>query len=374
MSVSGRTVDGLDPTTLDIDLRDRTLAAKDHPYDETPQGPDEDLRRRWFRRQLTGPTLILAADLTVLAGYAVAAPDWWRMLASFWVTTVAAFLLAKLYRPRLHVALLDDLPTMVKSMLASAVLVVAYGHYRDSGLIEVVRRHRLGFVSMFVIPRLFEVGRASALQDHIGAIPVQRPRVVAMTGPTWVVKRGFDVVASALAALALSPVLVAVALAVRWELGPGVIFRQVRVGRDGREFEVFKFRSMRPADPGESNVQWSIAQDARVGRVGRFIRRTSLDELPQLFNILRGDMTFVGPRPERPHFVAMFGADLPHYEHRHRVPVGLTGLAQVSGLRGDTSIDDRARFDNYYIENWSLWLDCKVILRTVRHVLGSTGS
>ena len=153
-----------------------------------------------------------------------------------------------------------------------------------------------------------------------------------------------------------------------------MIFRQVRVGRDGREFEVFKFRSMRPADPGESDVQWSIAKDSRVGTVGRFIRKTSLDELPQLFNILRGDMTFVGPRPERPHFVAQFRADLPHYQHRHRVPVGLTGLAQVSGLRGDTSIDDRARFDNFYIENWSLWLDVKVILRTVRHVLSPSGS
>ena len=195
-----------------------------------------------------------------------------------------------------------------------------------------------------------------------------------MSGPTWMAKRAFDVVASLLAVVALSPVLAAIALAVRWEGGRGVIFRQIRVGQDGREFEVFKFRSMRPADPGESDVQWSIANDSRVGKVGRFIRRTSLDELPQLFNILRGEMTFVGPRPERPHFVARFGADIPQYEHRHRVPVGLTGLAQVSGLRGDTSIDDRARFDNFYIENWSLWLDVKVILRTVRHVLGPSGS
>ena len=272
-----------------------------------------------------------------------------------------------------HLGTVRELPQLLRRHRAG-VLVVAFGHYRESGLIDVVRRHRLGFVSMFVIPRLFEVGRAPALQDHIGAIPVQRPRVVAMSGLKWGVKRAFDVTASVLAIVALSPVLALVALAVRWEGGRGIIFRQVRVGRDGREFEVFKFRSMRPADPGESDVQWSIATDSRVGKVGRFIRKTSLDELPQLFNILRGDMTIVGPRPERPHFVAQFGADLPHYEHRHRVPVGLTGLAQVSGLRGDTSIDDRARFDNFYIENWSLWLDVKVILRTVRHVLSPSGS
>ncbi len=153
-----------------------------------------------------------------------------------------------------------------------------------------------------------------------------------------------------------------------------MIFRQVRVGRDGRLFEVLKFRSMRPEAPGEADVRWSIAADERVGPVGRFIRRTSLDELPQLFNILRGDMTIVGPRPERPHFVEQFSGEWPHYTYRHRVPVGLTGLAQVSGLRGDTSIDERARYDNYYIENWSLWLDVKVILRTVRQVLGARGA
>jgi lipopolysaccharide/colanic/teichoic acid biosynthesis glycosyltransferase len=130
---------------------------------------------------------------------------------------------------------------------------------------------------------------------------------------------------------------------------------------------------MRPVDEDESRTNWSIADDRRVGPVGRFMRRTSLDELPQLWNILRGDMTIVGPRPERPFFVEKFSAEHPHYAMRHRVPVGLTGLAQVSGLRGDTPISDRARFDNYYIENWSLWLDVKVILRTVAEVFRGGG-
>jgi lipopolysaccharide/colanic/teichoic acid biosynthesis glycosyltransferase len=165
-----------------------------------------------------------------------------------------------------------------------------------------------------------------------------------------------------------------IALAARIDGGPGVIFRQERVGRDGRLFQVWKFRSMRPESQNESSTQWSIAQDLRVTRFGRFIRKTSLDELPQLFNVLRGEMTIVGPRPERPHFVSLFSNEYPHYQHRHRVQAGLTGFAQVNGLRGDTSIDMRARLDNYYIENWNLWLDLKIIARTVKQVLGSKGT
>jgi lipopolysaccharide/colanic/teichoic acid biosynthesis glycosyltransferase len=126
---------------------------------------------------------------------------------------------------------------------------------------------------------------------------------------------------------------------------------------------------MRPIDSAEAATHWSIAVDDRVGRVGRFLRCTSLDELPQLWNILRGDMTLVGPRPERPYFAERFAATYDRYTHRHRVRAGLTGLAQVSGLRGDTSIADRARYDNYYIENWSLWLDVKILIRTLAEVL-----
>jgi lipopolysaccharide/colanic/teichoic acid biosynthesis glycosyltransferase len=170
----------------------------------------------------------------------------------------------------------------------------------------------------------------------------------------------------------MAPALGVIALAVRSE-GPGVIFRQPRVGKRGEIFDVLKFRSMRPVDEHESATNWSIATDDRVGPVGRVLRRTSLDEIPQLWNILRGDMSLVGPRPERPHFVEQFSAQYERYGQRHRVKAGLTGLAQVSGLRGDTSIADRARYDNFYIENWSLWLDVKIIIRTVTEVLFAKG-
>jgi lipopolysaccharide/colanic/teichoic acid biosynthesis glycosyltransferase len=153
-----------------------------------------------------------------------------------------------------------------------------------------------------------------------------------------------------------------------------VIFRQQRVGCDGLHFALLKFRSMRPVNDAESQTQWNIATDRRLGPVGRILRKTSLDELPQLVNILRGDMSLVGPRPERPHFVQEFGDLYQGYAARHRVPSGLTGWSQVNGLRGDTSIHDRAKFDNFYIENWSLWLDLKILLRTIVSIVKSPGA
>jgi lipopolysaccharide/colanic/teichoic acid biosynthesis glycosyltransferase len=181
-------------------------------------------------------------------------------------------------------------------------------------------------------------------------------------------KRLFDIVLAVAASIVLMPVLIGAALAVRIEVGPGVVFRQVRVGRDGKQFQMLKLRTMWPTAQSGSQPTWCEAKDGRVGPVGRFLRRTSIDELPQLWNVLRGDMTLVGPRPELPYFVEQFSRQFDGYSHRHRVQAGLTGLAQVMRLRGDTSIADRARYDNLYIENWSLWLDIKIILRTFREV------
>ncbi|MGY1625385.1 sugar transferase, partial [Geodermatophilus sp. SYSU D00965] len=209
--------------------------------------------------------------------------------------------------------------------------------------------------------------------DTAWGLPLVRLRRATYRSPAWRVKRLVDVLVAGLTLLAIAPLLVLLAVAVRLDGGPGILFRQERVGVDGRHFQVLKFRSLRPATEDESATRWNIAHDDRLSPLGRFLRKSSLDELPQLFNILRGDMSLVGPRPERPHFVTQFRAAYPSYEARHRVPSGLTGWAQVHGLRGDTSIADRARFDNYYIENWSLWLDVKIVLRTFSSMLRGAG-
>ncbi|MFJ4963949.1 sugar transferase [Streptomyces sp. NPDC088729] len=187
-------------------------------------------------------------------------------------------------------------------------------------------------------------------------------------------KRAMDTLLAGLGLVVAAPVMGACALAVRLSDGPGVIFRQERVGRYGRPFVLLKFRTLRPADAQESATRWNVASDGRVSRVGRLLRRTSLDELPQLWNVLRGDMSLVGPRPERPFFVAQFSRAHPGYQDRHRMPVGLTGLAQVNGLRGDTSIEERARFDNRYIDTWSLWQDACVLARTAGSLFRLGGS
>jgi len=268
--------------------------------------------------------------------------------------------------------LFEDVEELVKKVDCD-VVIVADIDVPETQLISAVRSKSLINRDLWMVPRLREFSSYSGNPDHVGAIPLVRVRRPILAGPKWAVKRFFDIVLSALALLVLSPVLLICAIAVRLEGGPGIFFRQQRVGRYGVPFKLVKFRSMRPVNEAESQTNWSIGYDPRVGPVGKILRRTSLDELPQLWNILRGDMTIVGPRPERPYFVDQFSAEFPDYAMRHRAPVGLTGLAQVSGLRGDTPISDRARFDNYYIENWSIWLDVKVVVRTVAEVFRAGG-
>lgn len=267
------------------------------------------------------------------------------------------------------------------SSLASVIVefgvrdvIVAFSAAPESQMVDIIRTCDRLAVEIFFVPRLFELHHTSREMDQVWGIPLVRMRRAAFRSRSWRLKRVLDVAVATCALMVLSPVLGALAMAVRLEGGPGVLFRQERVGLDGRPFFLLKFRTLQPVDEQDSATTWSVARDGRVGPVGRFLRSTSLDELPQLWNILRGDMTLVGPRPERPHFVSTFTQNFPRYMARHRVPAGLTGWAQVHGLRGDTSIEDRARFDNYYIENWSLWADIKIALRTVSAVLRRTGS
>ncbi len=231
-------------------------------------------------------------------------------------------------------------------------------------------------VEIFFAPRFPELQRSSRDQDELWGIPLVRVPRAPWLSDSRHVKRAFDVLASGFTLLLLAPLMLLVALAVRIENGPGVLFRQVRVGIDGVPFTILKFRSVRPADLGMSDdkPRFSVNGDPNLGRFSRLMRRASIDELPQLINVLRGDMSIVGPRPEREVFVEEFSASIPRYAERHRVPVGLTGWAQVNGLRGNTSIAERARFDNYYIQNWSLWFDFKIMLRTVVAVVAAQGS
>lgn len=253
------------------------------------------------------------------------------------------------------------------------VVIVAFGSVDEMELVDVLRTCDRLDVDVFVVPRLFELHNVTRDTDEAWGIPLIRLRRAPFRSPWWTLKRPMDVMVASLALVLLSPVIALCALAVRIEGGPGVLFRQERVGLDGKRFALLKLRSLRPVDQAESETTWNIQHDDRLGPVGRFLRATSLDELPQLWNILRGDMSFVGPRPERPHFVDLFDAHVPRYMARHRVPAGLTGWAQSHGLRGDTSIEDRAMFDNYYIENWSPWLDIKIALKTVGQVLLKRG-
>ncbi|MFI7503460.1 exopolysaccharide biosynthesis polyprenyl glycosylphosphotransferase [Streptomyces sp. NPDC049687] len=187
-------------------------------------------------------------------------------------------------------------------------------------------------------------------------------------------KRLLDVTVSGALLLLVSPLLLVCAVVLRVTDGPGVVFQQERIGKDGRPFTLLKFRTHRPVDAHESATRWSVAGEARMNPFCRFLRKSSLDELLQLWNVLRGDMSLVGPRPERPFFVGQFSQTYPGYAARHRMRTGITGLAQVHGLRGDTSIEDRARFDNAYIDNWSLWQDVCILLRTAAALVRPTGS
>ena len=253
-------------------------------------------------------------------------------------------------------------------------VIVAFSTSRESSMVEALRTCDRLRCEIFFVPRLYELHGAGPHVERLWGLPVVRLSRASYRTAMWRVKRVFDFFVASVLLVILSPLMAACAIAVRLETGRGVIFRQERVGLDGKEFEILKFRSLRPVDEAESQRHWNIADDPRLGPVGRIMRKLSLDELPQLWNIMRGDMSLVGPRPERPSFVEEFSAHIPRYVARHRVPAGLTGWAQVHGLRGDTDISERAAFDNYYIENWSMWSDVKIMLRTVSQVVGGRGA
>jgi exopolysaccharide biosynthesis polyprenyl glycosylphosphotransferase len=219
-------------------------------------------------------------------------------------------------------------------------------------------------VDVKVVPDLLQFAVARGGVEELDGIPMINLTQIPLQGWNMVVKRAFDIAASAGLLLFFSPLFPVVALAIRRiDRGP-ILFSQIRTGLDGRSFRIYKFRTMR--QDAEDQRTWTRSEDDRVTPIGAFLRRTNLDELPQLLNVLRGDMSLVGPRPEQPEFVDRFRERYPEYNIRHRVRTGMTGWAQVNGLRGDTSIRQRVLHDLYYIQNWSFGLDLKILWRTFR--------
>jgi Undecaprenyl-phosphate glucose phosphotransferase len=203
--------------------------------------------------------------------------------------------------------------------------------------------------------RLFQFGDLQMLD--LANSPAESPMY-------FVLKRVFDAVFSMLVVLLAGPLMLAIATLVKATSRGPVLFRQERVGLNGRHFTMYKFRTMKANSPLESSTGWTTANDPRCTFVGRILRKTSLDELPQFFNVLKGEMSVVGPRPERPYFVKKFLNEISHYDTRHRLKVGITGWAQVNGWRGDTSIAKRFEYDLYYMQNWSFWLDLRIVFLT----------
>jgi putative colanic acid biosynthesis UDP-glucose lipid carrier transferase len=217
----------------------------------------------------------------------------------------------------------------------------------------------------FLVPDLFQFDILNSRVTDIDGLPVIHVIDEAPLDFRRAVKRAIDVVFSGVFLVVASPVLIAIAIAVKLSSPGPVLFRQERMGLNGQRFNMLKFRSMPVNAEAETGAVWATQGENRATRVGAFLRRTSLDELPQFINVLRGDMSVVGPRPERPVFIDSFRDRVPRYMLRHKMKAGITGWAQVNGWRGDTSIEKRIEHDLFYIQHWSLRLDLKIMLMTV---------
>ncbi|MGO9898275.1 MAG: sugar transferase [Solirubrobacteraceae bacterium] len=285
-------------------------------------------------------------------------------------------------RHSVQVPVLDGYSTGLLAAVAQTgaqQVVVAFSSEPDGHWVEALDACRRRGIQVALVPRMYELVNERATLDHVGGVPLVSLRPTDPHGWQFAVKHAIDGAIAAGLLIVLAPLFAAIALAVRISSPGPAFFRQRRVGRDGREFELLKFRTMTApsasADfqPATGLAPGGVEGTDRRTRLGRLLRNSSLDELPQLINVLRGEMSIVGPRPERPEFVEVFAAEVYRYDSRHRVRSGITGWAQVHGLRGQTSIADRVEWDNFYIQNWSLRLDLRIVLLTVAEVLRFRG-
>jgi exopolysaccharide biosynthesis polyprenyl glycosylphosphotransferase len=260
-------------------------------------------------------------------------------------------------------------------------VVVTFSTAPSEVLLRIVNRCEQLGISVALVPRLFEKVTERLTIEHLGGLPLITSHPSNPRGWQFAIKYMLDRIVSLVIVVLMLPVLIGCALGVMLTMGRPILFRQRRVGLDGREFDMLKFRSMRgtPKVDSEADAAWLALQLQREAPAdpvgfdpenrrtwfGAILRKTSLDELPQLFNVLKGEMSLVGPRPERTSYVEQLESEIYRYGDRHRVRAGITGWAQVNGLRGQTSLADRVEWDNYYIENASLWLDFKIVGLTI---------
>ncbi len=258
--------------------------------------------------------------------------------------------------------LVEDLPQIIEAQGISEVIIglPEATHQELVGIVSQCEREK---VSIRVFPDVFQIMASEVTISDLAGLPLLTIRDVALRGWKLTLKRIVDVAFSSLFLLLASPVMMLTALLIKLDSPGPVFFAQERMGLDAKPFKMLKFRSMR-VDAERSGPGWTTKDDPRRTRIGTILRKTSIDELPQFINVLMGDMSVVGPRPEQPTYVEQFRQSIPRYMERHREKAGVTGWAQINGLRGDTSIAERTKYDLWYIENWSLWLDFKIILRT----------
>jgi exopolysaccharide biosynthesis polyprenyl glycosylphosphotransferase len=257
----------------------------------------------------------------------------------------------------------------VRDRFAPPAAVIKSSDFDESELWGIfVRAGELRIPALIDSP-VRSVGRARLSTRDMNGHTIVKVGPPRLSGIQAAEKRLLELFLSLVALIILAPLLLLVAVAILLTSGWPILYKQTRVGLRGRQFEILKFRTMRRDAEAGSGPVWATRNDPRRTGLGSFLRRMSIDELPQLINVLKGDMSIVGPRPERPPFVTEFSAQLPWYRDRHRIRPGITGLAQASGLRGNTPVDSRLEADNWYIENWSLGLDMKILLRTLKEVI-----
>lgn len=263
----------------------------------------------------------------------------------------------------------DNLGQIIEAQQADEVVIALPEETSHHDILWLISECERGRVTIRVYPDLFQIMAGPVSIGEMGGIPILTVRDIAMTGWRRTAKRLMDIVGATVGLIFLSPLMLLTAIVIKLESPGPVFFVQERMGLDAKPFPILKFRSMR-AD-AEKHGTWTAANDPRRTKIGALLRKTNIDELPQFINILLGHMSLVGPRPEQPYYVEQFRRSIPRYMDRHREKAGLTGWAAVNGYRQDTSIIERTKYDLWYIENWSLMLDIKIIIRTILQIFHS---